>query len=823
MVARNSITTQADMDALATAANAAMSAPYLTPEGFRDFEFSYFDESLHPPTNVVGVINYGSGDYSGDGTSLVVWVFSYKDVTGRRHYSKAHATGTVRFDTSMNPANVDWSWVASGDGEDGYVVIAGGEAFASGRPTGNLFGWWQLIAATSFNDDNFTGWLDPEDDGVYGGDYNPVTASPWRRELEYIKRTIYGEIGTPPPWTPDASWLVSGPWCVSVGTRLLNTNDSEDRYADVDFYYAADDHASDVTVTTEAVMGTIVNPYHLLNSVAGAQTTFLQALTFNDCPTGGTAVFKIVWTQTGSGTGWAHTLSVLSGAATINSESWVETSNTLTLEFNATLPTGASSLQIALTAASGTIVTHVFGINNYGDGVTEGKVIVQSDAVTPTDVPVIHPTSLGKMAACGSMDQTQGPVVMNTNSFYLSLYADGIEGVWAAMTRPVFCVNTYLESKLPNYAQVSQGDESGPRDTGENEDAVALVTPAVRARPSMWPVFRDEDFATWANFGGRKAPVPYFKGFNVSTNLGSRSLAAGAKISGSIFIPSNCLTAQIQAGDTALPIYYDQTVKPDPDVPATYLGFTTSPLRIPLDYAATLGANLLYTIKNNTAASVIFDLRSIIFSDGVTYHPGETPQFFGRDDDGRGVIESYSYNLTSPKNTGAGFASETPLSGYCIYELRVQRRATGSGIKVVPSTGTADLDVDIGLMRDCALGIPGTFELLQTVTIPADAASVTVEVFWPVLAGWPLAYQCNEAVEVFAATNFQPEYLVTFVPTSTAGARMWGTYSGTPVIQNKVLRFLNENWTTAGFHVDYVTHPVCAPIYNDLEAVIALI
>jgi hypothetical protein len=206
-----------------------------------------------------------------------------------------------------------------------------------------------------------------------------------------------------------------------------------------------------------------------------------------------------------------------------------------------------------------------------------------------------------------------------------------------------------------------------------------------------------------------------------------------------------------------------------------------------------------------------------------------------------------------------------PQNGYCIFKIRATRLpvANTAGISVTPSSGD-EIKIMVGqnrLQYDGTLsfapfvktdpgpgaGDPGTGAgdpstgaggsgTPYTITIPADARdSGDVEVFWPVLAGNELIYQCNEQIILEAWANWQPVFF-----SSLYGVReSWDSIFGPFIFPfdatafKACLAFANLYDTAASnysvgnsFYANPPSRcqfPMSVEIYDDLEACLNLI
>jgi hypothetical protein len=308
-----------------------------------------------------------------------------------------------------------------------------------------------------------------------------------------------------------------------------------------------------------------------------------------------------------------------------------------------------------------------------------------------------------------------------------------------------------------------------------------------------------------------------------------RQIAAGAVDYpfGGLSFSATPVYARIEWDAPGLKFYFSEADYPDPDNPATYdYEFAAGPIRLPADLPFPGGGVWYYAVKNEGLTAVGVTLRTQIFEESGDYHPGTAPVFFPREATGRAALQKYTYNFPQTRDLDLTYQRvQTPLAGQCVYRVRVQRQAGGDPA-TVPAAGEAALAVKIGLMFGTTPEDPGTFSEFITVTIPADAGSATQDVFWPVVEGAVLAYQCTTAVEVFAYANFMPAVIAKFVVSEVGvdAHNIYGRHEGEAVRQTALLRFLNESLASgAGNVTEHITLPVSATIYNDLEAALSLL
>ena len=152
----------------------------------------------------------------------------------------------------------------------------------------------------------------------------------------------------------------------------------------------------------------------------------------------------------------------------------------------------------------------------------------------------------------------------------------------------------------------------------------------------------------------------------------------------------------------------------------------------------------------------------------------------------------------------------------------------GNGIFLAPSAGQPALEIDIGVMVGASWSTPGTFTLLQTVTIAANAAEYRFQPFWPVIGGAPLAWQPHAGysgtVQIYAGVNFQPAvfsnywpYVVTGQP--SPGNHEFDAYFRTDIGWQLTYRSnLSNPAQTTGALL-----PIASDFYNDLTTVLGLL
>lgn len=463
--------TQAQMDDLADLANTKMPAGAVGYVQLADpFEFAYIDNNLEPPANLSGELVYTGVSSGAVDSWYLVRVYTYKDVGGRRHYSGQYSQAGCRIrevDTSTE-AHVHWTWDAV-TGADGYIIVftdlSWNASELGGYPTGNIVfpRWNEVASGEEYDQDENTTWLDQPPCG-YGA---------WPRMLSWIHFWAVGGYTDAGAYNADVANypVVSGPWVVSVGDTLRLT---EGCYTDIEYWHPSE--GDDITIEHIVEIANKVAPFCQVDSAATSNLVSDLKIKSAD---GGTLRLYVRWRQTGSATGWAHTLSITTGTATVTSETWTEIDDK-NLELYAEIELTAAVDQVItfdVTAPDGTIMAHV-GPGSGGKGLifdeslwidTDSGIMFWGDVLfdhrdmTPVLVDAIHPDqNTYKVAAVEeplySFYTLQGIVFMSDGGAGYGQHDDGPVlkasapgGVWVATTKPVFAEHTFLDVDLPNY------------------------------------------------------------------------------------------------------------------------------------------------------------------------------------------------------------------------------------------------------------------------------------------------------------------------------------------------------------------------------------
>lgn len=497
-----------------------------------------------------------------------------------------------------------------------------------------------------------------------------------------------------------------------------------------------------------------------------------------------------------------------------------------------------------------------------------------SSSSTATDANGVHPLGAAKSVS-GDAHPANSNFTLNGELAKAAWQiSPDVKGIWVANTLPVPGQNVFLDQDIPPFVGIkgiywtpggevatsasgmiginvpvaSSMRESAPGQKDYTNNQItsrikdfALLKSSLEARPTPYLVLRDTDF------------VPFSYGFNFNTVVKYLNLLAPAD--GSLWyndasVPANAtavIVRAVKAGtgrkgwkncilqygdplDTPLNIYVKKTSQPtisDYDFKKTDSSVTIDPDGGGSYLATILGADLLYGIENTSGADMRFDL---VFE--IDNFEPQVRQFFPD------CNECFSYAI----NDGAtriqygvdGYFRNKPVpqNGYCIFKLRATRLPVtnsagksvtpSSGSEIVVTIGQNKLQLDNTLVFTPMLKDDGITPF--TVTIPAiDRDSGDVAVFWPVLSGNEIVYQCSVQVIMDAWVNWQPIF---FNSVFAGGPDPYNLGGGLQVAPDALafhyaLGFTNYfNKTHANYPNDskpiIVQFPISAEIYNDL-------
>ena len=515
--------------------------------------------------------------------------------------------------------------------------------------------------------------------------------------------------------------------------------------------------------------------------------------------------------------------------------------------------------------------------------------LIFSSSTSISDAQIVHPGSKGKSIAASDIPAASDFVVngIYSTAFFV-LSQPELKGVWSATTLPSPGMNCYVGQDMPPYVgataqssrsgvtvavagnlvgggnlldangnvigyapiadsarELSPAQSNGLGDYVSTLKNVEAVAPGITDRPTLYLSLRDTDFVNF-DYG--------FNSGNSYSLYGALTLQGNGGFSSyPVYVPNGAVLVQlriVKSGTAAdgwengqfqngtpltenLTIYFSQSGTPNPTDPSTYDFFTNNnAVTIPTDGGAGYISEIQnvvcwITIANPNTDSLSFDMVADIY---LTENP--VRQYFPA------VNECYSYCFSGDGRNSAPSAYDNkpiPQSGYSIFKIRATRlpQDNGHGIDQTPSSGSA-LTITVGqniLQPDGSLVFT---PFLQsdgvtpfTVLIPSNARdSGDVEVFWPVLSGNEIVWQCPTQIIFESWVNFQPIFW------NTAYALPWINFSNPYSVMNLeyCLNFQNYfNVADANYPVPYentsssVQFPLSAEIYNDLQSALNLI
>ena len=452
-----------------------------------------------------------------------------------------------------------------------------------------------------------------------------------------------------------------------------------------------------------------------------------------------------------------------------------------------------------------------------------------------------------------------------------------VAGVYVAKAWPQAFHHTYLDYDLPNYWPYAKTELSALRDggnvygVGSDVTPIGTVFPMAGSLPAAWPVVDISKFSGY-RLGTSNSVTgdcstamnvicPYWASdiHHVWNDQGFANIAAGDLVSYSSFISDTLgdtmlekRTLEWSANNSALHIYVSATGIPDPLDAGTYLFVKTDgTLKFPSDFTDNsltpsdyYGGNLYFAIYNPTAGVLTshFVFSEFYSSEGEE-PPFAEPLFFPRrnltgDDRYEMKLEESTYVSELVSDNSYRFtpleyaplwggstqrAMPIPDRGYCITGLIIRNKSTNNaaGIKVAPSS---DSQVTIGVMAGAGVfagaiwgSYPGEFLEFATYTLSGGQTERYIEVFWPVLAGCPLASRSDVGEHTITAlVDFQPGVNVGFRG-RVADSEQQGSYSGKPYFQGRYFIAQNFNNPSVTSYEWLLLPPVSARSFTDLN------
>jgi hypothetical protein len=436
----------------------------------------------------------------------------------------------------------------------------------------------------------------------------------------------------------------------------------------------------------------------------------------------------------------------------------------------------------------------------------------------------------------------------------------------------------YLLMGVPGYP------DGYPIDQGPKYN---LISQSEQCQPAQWLVRRDTDFVpfdlgfntddevnTFPNELAPKDGSLIYSVFPILTSVPAaiklRLVKAGTAVKGW----KNGVLQYGEPLDTNLKIFVStigHPTYPNPTNPNSY-DFTTinNEVNIPMDggpgYLAKILATeafsgFMFAVQNLSGEDVAFDLVT-----EVDYNTNPHRQYFPNSSECFSYAAfQYQFWFIAGDNFEEAPANQPiPQNGYCIFKIRATRLPVqnSAGISVTPEGGD-EIKIMVGqnrLQYDGTLSFAPFIQLdpgpgagdtgtgagddstgaggsgtPYIITIPANARdSGDVEVFWPVLAGNELVYQCSDQIILEAWANWQPKFFAyCYNLLFAVGAFEGVAYQlAMPTAYNYCLKFTNlfdpsyANYSPPETY-PYVGQPVQFPmsveIYDDLEACLNLI
>lgn len=368
-------------------------------------------------------------------------------------------------------------------------------------------------------------------------------------------------------------------------------------------------------------------------------------------------------------------------------------------------------------------------------------------------------------------------------------------------------------------------DDEGGTFTFQNPKG-NLVSQCQQPRATPWLVRRDTDFVPF-DFGVQRLffdtgynpdeAIQIFSNliapgdgsaFNTSMDVPSSSTAVIIRLviagTGQKGWKSGSGVKQIVYGSVlpvALKIFVSKTGIPNPSDPSTYDFVTTNnDVTIPTDggagylesiFGSFESGPLFFAIQNLSGNNLAFDMVTEIdfVSPPARYYfpPPGTYECFSYSVDGTPFFPGLFFAGTDESNP-------IPQNGHCIFKLRATRWPVknASGLQLTPPNGTvmAAITATVGqnqIQGDGTLLFAPLFQADGitpfTITIDADARdSGDISVFWPVLGGNEIVYQCVSQIHLEAFVNWQPKFNFAYY------ARFPFTHPESPTYQ-----FANQN------------------------------
>lgn len=808
MVSPNQPITLADVKALATLANTklAPSTPYAFPE------FSGSDVIASPP-DIKPVATYGIGSFA-DGAKVSFWLFGYKTIAGTKTFTWTPLVKAFKATAGSGNFSLTWTWVSTMGitAPDGYIAV-----IPLPSPPGWTYAWQDIGNVQTFTEDGTfsnPAWKFDEtlDANSFG---NPVNSLPcahgiWLKMLNTIRNDTLGKLslfGGATPFTD--SFLLSGPWCVSVAPKCYLKLSGTSIYKNLKFIYSEADSVLGNELASESDMADYIGAVNGANNFTwDANVSINGTIRILSEPPGQNPGD---WNLTASHPG----IAISFDPHYLNKDVNHPLVTAFVFTFTNVQFTVGTAVVLTCTPLSGGSVINPG--NQFGNGGLVNAVFTgDKNVYSTTDTTAIH--YAGKAAKSAALPNTLAPITITlpcADSHALeSHHRSFCNGVFVANTLPTMGQMPYLDVDLPQYNPRPPGFPASSRRVPVNGTLPFIAS--VSNRGALWPVFRDADFIPDSMSG---QPVTGSKAWNVLgtkfaipnsvTDLIPPSGISGTLFNYSVFVLSGCVDVRFYANDPNVKVYIRANALPTLstfDAIADGGAWFSLAASIPGFQTNTIW---FYSIYNPTNAALKATTATVLIKDVTPPNGTFFPTL--KDDSGNDVpqLEGYSYHFPDPESNEH---RPIPMYGYCVSSFTVRR--------VEPST--AALDVKIGLKLGFGFDTAGVFSEIQTVTIPAGQTVAVANVFLPVLSGTPLDSRCAESVVVICAVNFQPMMHSSFSVVNTkvnGNDYPVGYYNGPSWYQpNRALLFFIGGDFTAPIEL-----PASAAVYNDVESTLNLL
>lgn len=807
-----------DLQALATLANAKLSpaTPYSFPA------FAGTDQiGLPDPASLTIAPTYSPSGNFLPGDVVTLWLFAYKTIAGVKTYSYEPVAKAFYSTPALGNFTVAFTWtpVIGPTSPDGFIAVSATDLRNFSEATFN----WKDIGnvATVTMDGSFTGWsLDQSyipAAQIGGGTVDvPCAHGIWGKVLNTIWHDALAKLDVFGGAKPNPStYATSGPWIISAGPKLYLNINNEAIYNGPVFVFSPHDSATGNVMSHEADMG-VPSP------VFTAAANGANALTWDTTGTISGTVTLLTTLPNQTSSDW--TLSASDGSITTSiantSDALSNIVTGLIFTFTNTPVTGGSPITLTATALTGGVIQGS-GVGSKLNAVLTGIPAAQTNL--GQQFTCIHPA--GPQSNSAQLANTLPAVNLTTsaggaNSFE-SHWRAYCNGVYIANTLPTQGIMPFVDVDLPNYF-TGEGGVNASRQRVPKNPASASYIPTVDNSPSLWPIFKDSDFTPDVFFGQP------FKGSKAWNIMVSKQVNATTYLLNPVTVPANGFVAPTLPISPSSPVQQFRALVDNPNI-QLYVKYGAPPTLSVFDAILTGGIWNFLTPSSlgwvpggqifvgffNTIAT---PQTANAYQVGIDNETAPNGNFFAGQfaDDGSFIpfLEGQSYIFDDP----SGQNRPIPLFGYSIFKITLCR--------LPGADNSQPVNVNVGVMDGSGWAVAGTFDLVQSFSIPAGQDFIDAPAFIPVLGGAPLAYQTDTGEDLIIApqTNFQPMMnsgfdltQKTFTVGGSPSVFGIGYYDGHPFYNPSYSLFFPDNANIASLGV---VLPQCAARYNDLTTLL---